>query len=99
VKIVRDEPKRQATIEKHGFDFADLTEEFSAAAVRIPVKAGRFMAIGELGGAVVTVAAGLGTEAISVISMRRADRKERKLLHGQDLAQLHDPRPRRQSRG
>jgi uncharacterized DUF497 family protein len=28
------------------------------------------------------VAAGLGSEAISVISMRRADRKERKLLHG-----------------
>ena len=83
MKIVWDESKRQATIEKHGFDFADLTDEFFAAAVRVPAKAGRFMAIGELGGAVVTVvAAGLGTEAISVISMRRADRKERKLLHG-----------------
>jgi uncharacterized protein len=31
VKIVWDERKRQATIEKHGFDFADLTEEFFAA--------------------------------------------------------------------
>jgi uncharacterized DUF497 family protein len=83
VKIIWDEPKRQATIEKHGFDFAHLTEEFFAAAVRVPAKAGRFMAIGEFGGTVVTVvAAGLGSEAISVISMRRADRKERKLLHG-----------------
>ena len=83
MKIVWDEPKRQATIEKHGCDFADLTEDFFAAAVRVPAKAGRFMAIGELGGTAVTVvAAGLGAEAVSVISMRRADRKERKLLHG-----------------
>ena len=80
VKIVWDEPKRQATIEKLGFDFADLMEAFFAAAVRVPAKAGRFMAIGELGGTVVTVvAAGLGSEAISVVSMRRADRKERRL--------------------
>jgi uncharacterized DUF497 family protein len=27
--ILWDEPKRQANIEKHGFDFADLTEDFS----------------------------------------------------------------------
>ena len=55
-------------------------EAFFAAAVRVPAKAGRFMAIGELGGTVVTVvAAGLGSEAISVVSMRRADRKERRL--------------------
>ena len=83
MRIVWDEPKRWATIEKHGFDFADLTEAFFAAAVRVPAKAGRFMAIGELGETAVTVvAAGLGSEAISVVSMRRADRKERKLLHG-----------------
>jgi uncharacterized DUF497 family protein len=83
VRIVWDEPKRKATIEKHGCDFADLTEEFFAGAARVPAKSGRFMAIGELGGTVVTVvASALGTEAISVISMRRADRKERRLLHG-----------------
>ena len=83
VRIVWDEPKRQANIEKHGFDFADLTEAFFAASVAVPAKAGRFVAIGELGETVVAVvAAGLGTEAMAVISMRRADRKERRLLHG-----------------
>lgn len=68
---------------KHGFDFADLTEEFFARAVLVPAKDGRFMAIGELAGTVVVVvAARLGSEGISVISMRCADRKERKLLDG-----------------
>lgn len=87
MKIVWDEPKRQATIEKHGFDFADLTEAFFATAVRVPAKAGRVMAVGKLGGTVVAVVAlELGSEAISVVSMRRADRKERRLWHGEELA-------------
>lgn len=92
MKIVWDEPKRRTTLAKHGFDFAGLTEEFFARAVSVPAKAGRFMAIGELGGTVVAVvAARLGSEAISIVSMRRADRKERNLLDGQNLARLRDP--------
>jgi uncharacterized DUF497 family protein len=42
------------------------------------------MAIGEFNGVTViaVVFATLGSEAISVVSMRRADRKERSLLNG-----------------
>ncbi|WP_371346095.1 BrnT family toxin [Ancylobacter sp. IITR112] len=81
--ITWDEPKRLANIDKHGFDFAALSLEFFAAAVIVPAKDGRQLAIGEHNGAVIiaVVFAPLGTEALSVISMRRADRKERSLLH------------------
>lgn len=81
MKILWDEPKRLANVDKHGFDFASLTEAFFAAATILPAKEGRFIAIGECGDArvVVVIFVVLGSEAISVISMRRADRKERSL--------------------
>lgn len=84
MEIVWDEPKRQANLAKHeGLDFADLTLEFFELATIVPAKHGRSMAIGELHGMtfVTTVFRPLGTEALSVISMRRATRKERK-IHG-----------------
>eukprot|EP01031_Cornospumella_fuschlensis_P021566 gene21567-26417_t len=45
LRILWDEPKRQANILKHGLDFAVLTEDFFAAATVVPAKAGRLMAI------------------------------------------------------
>lgn len=84
MKIVWEENKRQANLEKHkGFDFADLTVEFFEVATIVPAKNGRYMAIGEFRGETViaTIFAPLGAEAISIISMRRASRKER-MLHG-----------------
>lgn len=82
MKIVWDEIKRRANLDKHGLDFADLDEAFFAAALVVPAKDGRQMAIGMFRGEVViaTVFAPLGTEAISIVSMRRADRAERRLL-------------------
>lgn len=82
--ITWDEPKRLMNLAKHGLDFADLDEGFFLAAEIIPAKARRFMAIGEFRGAVIiaVVFAPLGTEAISVISMRRAGHKERSILDG-----------------
>jgi uncharacterized DUF497 family protein len=78
VKITWDERKRQTNLENRGLDFADIRIEFFAASNVIPAKKGRFKAIGEFGGIVLTVIfKPLGTEAISVISMRRASRKER----------------------
>ncbi len=78
--IVYDEAKRRSNIDKHGLDFADLTREFFAAATLGPAKGGRSLAVGRLGsGSVLAVVfAPLGREAISIISMRRASRKERK---------------------
>ncbi len=81
MQIVWDERKRQANINKHGFDFADLSEEFFARAVIVPANDGRSMAIGRLrDGTIAVVFAFLGTEAISIVSMRVADRKERRVL-------------------
>lgn len=79
--IVWDEPKRLANLFKHGLDFADVTEEFLADALIVPAKAGRFKAAGRLGdGTVVVIFALLGSEAISIISMRPASPAERRLL-------------------
>ena len=83
LRILWDEPKRQANILKHGLDFAVLTEDFFLTACVVPAKAGRFMAIGDLDGmkVVVVVFAPLGSQALSVISMRPAGAKERNMAH------------------
>ena len=38
MKIVWDEPKRLANLEKHGLDFADLTEVFFVRGYFLPSK-------------------------------------------------------------
>ena len=82
MKIVWDEPKRIANLEKHGLDFADLNETFFDNASVIPSHntSKRWVAIGVNNrGVVVVVFARLGREGISVVSMRPASRNERKL--------------------
>jgi len=83
LKITYDEAKRLTNLAEHeGLDFADLDDEFFAASVIIPAKVGRLKAVGEFGGTILAVIfKPLGSEAISVISMRRASRNERK-AHG-----------------
>jgi uncharacterized DUF497 family protein len=81
VKIVWDEPKRLANIAKHGgLDFADLKEGFFERSMIVPGRGNRLIAVGRLAEGVVFVA--LGSEGLSVISMRPANAKERKLLDG-----------------
>jgi uncharacterized DUF497 family protein len=81
MKIVWDEPKRLANLDKHGLDFADLTLEFFLEAAIIPARSARFQAVGRLGdGTIVVIFATLGSEAISVISMRAARKDERSLI-------------------
>jgi uncharacterized protein len=83
MKIVWDEPKRLANITSHGMDFADLDEAFFEGSVIAPAKSDRLAAVGRhRGGIVLVVFAALGTEGISVISMRPASRKERRLIDG-----------------
>lgn len=78
MRIVWDDPKRQANLESRQLDFADLDMEFFASARVLPSYQGRFMAIGEFRGTILAVVfKPLGSEAISVISMRQASRKER----------------------
>jgi uncharacterized protein len=69
VKIVWDEPKRLANLDKHGLDFADLNETFFDNALVLPKN---------IRGVIVVVFVTLGKEAISVISMRPANKNERK---------------------
>jgi uncharacterized DUF497 family protein len=61
--------------------FADLRMDFFAAATTFPARARRHLAIGWLDRDVVAVIfARLGSEGISVISMRAVSLKERRLL-------------------
>lgn len=79
--IVWDETKRKINLARHGLDFVDLDEWFFLDAVVVAAKGDRHMAIGRLNdGTVAVVFAVLGTEGVSVISMRPASRKERSLL-------------------
>jgi len=78
MKVVWDEPKRLANIDKHGLDFADLSFEFFLTAHIAPTKRNRFKAIGRrTDGTIVVIFARLGSEAVSVISMRPAGKNER----------------------
>ena len=79
MEITWDEPKRLSNIAKHGLDFADLTHEFLLTAYSEPASNGRFLAIGlfEDRMVIAVVSRTLGSEAISIISMRPASIKER----------------------
>lgn len=78
--IIWDEAKRLANLAKHGLDFADLTLEFFLGADVVAAKDGRFKALGAFNGETIiaVVFRPLGSEALSVISMRPASRRERR---------------------
>lgn len=81
MKITFDHPKRETTLAARKLDMADLTPAFFEAATIFETRDDRLMAIGLFQDTLITVIfKPLGTEAISVISMRRASRKERMLL-------------------
>jgi len=82
MKVVWDEPKRRQNIAKHGLDFASLASEFFEASTIYPGKAGRLIAVGEFQGQtiVAVVFRPLGSEALSIISMRPASKQERRRL-------------------
>ena len=83
--IVFDEPKRQRNRAKHGFDFADFERCFDRdTALALPTRPSRtgrarYLFIGLWDGEVVALAveSPLGSEALSLVSLRRADEQER----------------------
>lgn len=80
MQISFDVLKRQSSLSKHRLDFADLDVEYFVNAIVVPAKLGRYMAIGVLSNDVIaTVFVKLGTQGLSIVSMRRASRKERKI--------------------
>jgi uncharacterized DUF497 family protein len=82
VIITWDNAKHLANLDKHGLDFGDLDLDFFLGSRVIPAREGRFKAVGrhEALGVIVVIFAPLGAEAVSVISMRPASRKERSLF-------------------
>ena len=86
MKIVWDEPKRLANLDKHGLDFADVIffdwHNAIIDANRSDHRPPRMKAIGRFAdGTAVVIYALLGTEAISIVSFRPASAKERRRLH------------------
>ena len=90
MRIVWDEAKRARNLlpepEGHGLDFAAARDRFDFdASVVVPTYPGRdgaprFMAIGWLDGHLRSLVFSLlGTEALSIISLRPASRKERRI--------------------
>lgn len=79
MRFVWAEPKRLSNLTKHGLDFADIENEFDWTNARItPVKGDRFKAVGSMSdGTVIVIFAMLGTEALSIISLRSASQRER----------------------
>jgi len=78
--IVWDEPKRLANIDKHGFDFSELTTDFFLEARIRQAKNNRFLAVGIFRKIIISVVFfPLGTEGVSVISMRRSSDRERSI--------------------
>jgi uncharacterized DUF497 family protein len=76
-----DEPKRLANLDKNGFDLADVVHfEWEAALITMTYTK-RFKAVGRYDdGTAVVIYAELGTEAISIVSFRSANARERKLI-------------------
>ena len=71
-------------MKKHGLDFALLNAEFFLDSTIEPAKVGRLKAIGRIAAWVVSVIfVRLGSEGISVISMRPANPDERRLFDGE----------------
>jgi uncharacterized DUF497 family protein len=83
MRIVWDEPKRRANIARHRLDFADLDDSFFEGSVVVPAKLGRQIAVGRhRSGIILVVFVALGIEGLSIVSMRPASRRERRLIDG-----------------
>lgn len=86
MKIVWDEPKRQANLQKHRLDFTDIGEFDWANAVvedARPDASGRrrLKALGYFrDGTAAVIFVTLGREAVSIISFRPASDRERRRL-------------------
>ncbi|MCJ2098624.1 BrnT family toxin [Methylobacterium sp. E-046] len=89
-----DEPKRLANLAKHGLDFADFEASFDGETALIlqtrhsQTGRRRYKLIGDWNGqqVVAVIVSPLGTEALSLVSLRQADPEERE-SYARHLAQ------------
>lgn len=87
MRVIWDEPEREANLAKHGLDFADARDRFIfEEAVILPSYAAsdgrpRIVALNVLDGRLVAaVFSPLGSEALTLISLRPATRAERRIV-------------------
>ena len=86
MKLFWDEHKRLANLEKHSLDFSDVVNFGWDDAIIEPARAGKYggsrsKAVGHyLDSAAIVIFSTLGSEAISIISFRPANKRERRLL-------------------
>ena len=84
MQFVWDEQKREKNFAKHGLDFAEIELGFDFEhALVLPARPSRlararFQLIGKLGGQllVAVIVSPLGTQGLSIISLRPASKKE-----------------------
>ena len=79
-----DEAKNRANLAKHGLDFADAEQVFSGRVVtfeddRHDYGERRFLTLGSLAGRIVIVAHTARGDAARIISMRKANERERQI--------------------
>ena len=81
MRFAWDEGKRRSNLGKHGLDFFDVSAVFEEPHITVPSahegEEERFLAIGVFEGRVVTVVYTTRSEAIRIISFRRARHEER----------------------
>jgi len=89
MKLTWDDSKRSANLAKHGLAFEALTLDFFESATIMAARKPRMMAIGRYNGrlVIVVIFAPLGREALSIISMRAANLKERRLYDGYETTE------------
>jgi uncharacterized DUF497 family protein len=63
-------------------DFADLDEAFLEGSKIVPAKSGRLIAVGRHHSGIIVVVFAMLGKGVSVISMRPASRRERRLIDG-----------------
>jgi uncharacterized DUF497 family protein len=86
VNFTWDEPKRQANLAKHGFDFADAAKVFAGPMVlfeddRFDYGEHRMVGVGLLEYLVVLIVHVESDDTIRIISMRKADGNETDLYY------------------
>jgi uncharacterized DUF497 family protein len=78
--IVWDEIKRQQNLIKHGLDFTAVQRFDWVTAIVHPARFDRMLALGYIDAQLVSVVFAMrGTQGISIISLRPASQKERRL--------------------
>jgi uncharacterized protein len=91
MRIVCDEFKRAENIRKHGYDFAAVELDFFQTAVVISADDNRLKALNVFAAKVIVVIFYvLGSQGISIISMRPASRAERELYEQAQIEHSSD---------